>query len=81
MTINGEEHQAHQQTGKEGLRAMSEVTKIHTVDGSILTVDYNFIVCLNNMPSVAKLQSFNNKILVNMGNVTYMEVVSDDDDQ
>ena len=56
---------------------MSEVTKIHTVDGSTVTVDGNFIVCLSNMPSVANLQRFNNKILVNINNVTYMEVVDE----
>lgn len=56
-----------------------EVTKIHTVDGSIVMVDGNFIVKLNNMLSIANLQSFDEKILVNMNNVTYMEVVSDDD--
>lgn len=56
-----------------------EVTKIHTVDGSIVMVDGNFIVKLSNMLSIANLQSFDEKILVNMNNVTYMEVVSDDD--
>lgn len=56
-----------------------EVTKIHTVDGSIVTVDGNFIVELSNMPSIANLQNFADKILVNINNVTYMEVVSDDD--
>lgn len=58
---------------------MSEVTKIHTVDGSIVTVDGNFIVELSDMTSISNLQAFNNKILVNINNVTYMEVVSSDD--
>ena len=56
-----------------------EVTKIRTVDGSEVTVDGNFIVKLSNMRSIANLQSFDNKILVNINNVTYMEVVDDDD--
>lgn len=56
---------------------MSDVTKIHTVDGSIVTVDGNFIVKLSDMPSIANLQRFNNKILVNINNVTYMEVVDE----
>ena len=56
---------------------MSEVTKIHTVDGSIVTVDGNFIVQLSDMPSIANLQRFNNKVLVNINNVTYMEVVDE----
>lgn len=56
---------------------MSEVTKIHTVDGGVVTVDGNFIVELSNMPSIANLQRFNNKILVNINNVTYMEVVDE----
>lgn len=56
---------------------MSEVTKIHTVDGGVVTVDGNFIVELSNMPSIANLQRFNNKILVNIDNVTYMEVVDE----
>lgn len=55
-----------------------EVTKIHTVDGSEVTVDGNFIVKLVNMPSIANLQNFGNKILVNINNVTYMEVVEGD---
>lgn len=55
-----------------------EVTKIHTVDGGIVTVDGNFIVELSNMPSIANLQSFDNKILVNINNVTYMEVMEDE---
>lgn len=58
---------------------MGEVTKIHTVDGSIVTVVGNFIVKLGEMPSIANLQCFGNETLVNMENVTYMEVVSDDD--
>lgn len=58
---------------------MSEVTKIHTVDGSTVTVDGNFIVQLSEMPSISNLQGFNNKTLVNLNNVTYMEVVSSDD--
>ena len=56
---------------------MSEVTKIHTVDGGVVTVDGNFIVELWNQPLKANLQSFNNKILVNINNVTYMEVVDE----
>lgn len=55
-----------------------EVTKIHTVDGGIVTVDGNFIVKLGNMTSIANLQSFDNKILVNINNVTYMEVMEDE---
>ena len=57
---------------------MSEVTKIHFVDGSKVTVDENFIDELNKMKSVTQFQSFNNKVIVNMNNVTYMEVVDDD---
>lgn len=57
---------------------MSEVTKIHTVDGSIVTVDGNFIAKLGDMPSIAMLQSFGNKMLVNIENVTFVEVVDDD---
>lgn len=53
-----------------------EVTKIHTVDGSIVTVDGNLIVKLGAMPTISMLQGFGNKMLVNMSNVTYMEVVS-----
>lgn len=56
---------------------MSEVTKIHTVDGSILTVDGNFIVRLSNRPSISNLQGFRDKVLVNINNVTYMEVVDE----
>lgn len=55
-----------------------EVTKIHTVDGGIVTVDGNFIVELSNMPSIANLQNFANKTLVNINNVTYMEVMEDE---
>lgn len=55
-----------------------EVTKIHTVDGSEVTVDGNFLVKLGNMTSIANLQSFDNKILVNINNVTYMEVMEDE---
>lgn len=55
-----------------------EVTKIHTVDGSEVTVDGNFLVKLGNMTSIADLQSFDNKILVNINNVTYMEVMEDE---
>lgn len=58
---------------------MRDVTKIHTVDGSIVTVDGNFIVKLSEMPSISNMQCFNNKTLVNINNVTYMEVVSVDD--
>lgn len=56
---------------------MSEVTKIHTVDGGIVTVDGNFIVELSDKPLITNLQNFGDKILVNMNNVTYMEVVSE----
>lgn len=56
---------------------MSEVTKIHTVDGSILTVDGNFIAVLSNMPAISNLQGFCDKVLVNINNVTYMEVVDE----
>lgn len=58
---------------------MSEFTKIHIVGGATVTVDGNFTAELNEMPSITNLQSFNNKILVNLKNVTYMEVVSADD--
>lgn len=57
---------------------MSEVTKIHTVDGNTMTVNCNFIVELSSMHPIANLQSFNNKTLVNMNNVTYMEVMNDE---
>ena len=77
MTFTSEERREHPQAGKEGGHAMSEVTKIHTVDGGVVTVDGNFIVELSNMPSIANLQRFNNKILVNIDNVTYMEVVDE----
>nr|DAG56521.1 MAG TPA: hypothetical protein [Caudoviricetes sp.] len=56
---------------------MSEVTKIHTVDGSIVTVDGNFIVKISDMRSISNLQGFANKVLVNINNVTYMEVVDE----
>lgn len=56
---------------------MSEVTKIHTVDGGVVTVNGNFIVELRDRPSITNLQSFGDKILVNMNNVTYMEVVGE----
>lgn len=69
----------HPQVGSKGEHAVSEVTKIHTVDGSTVTVDGNFIVQLSEMPSISNLQGFNNKTLVNLNNVTYMEVVSSDD--
>lgn len=59
---------------------MSEVTKIHTVDGNTVTVNGNFIVELSGMPSIANLLGFDNKLLVNINNVTYMEVVSDNAD-
>lgn len=58
---------------------MSEVTKIHTVGGDIVTVDGNFIAELTNRPLIVNLQNFKEKILVNINNVTYMEVVSVDD--
>lgn len=57
---------------------MSEVTKIHIVGGATVTVDGNFIEELNERQSVTQFQSFNNKTLVNMNNVTYMEVVDGD---
>lgn len=57
---------------------MSEVTKIHIVDGSTVTVDCNFIAELTERQSITQFQSFGNKTLVNMNNVTYMEVVDDD---
>lgn len=44
-----------------------------------MTVGGNFIVELSEMPSISNLQCFNNKTLVNINNVTYMEVVSVDD--
>lgn len=58
---------------------VSEVTKIHTVDGGVITVDGNFIIELCNQPLKANLQNFQDKIIVNINNVTYMEVVSDDE--
>lgn len=56
---------------------MSEVTKIHTVDGSIVTADGNFIVQLSDRPLISNLQGFGGKVLVNISNVTYMEVVDE----
>ena len=58
---------------------MSEVTKIHIVGGDIVILDGNFIAKLGDRPSVEMLQSFNDKILVNISNVTYMEVVEKND--
>ena len=55
---------------------MSEVTKIHTVDGSTVTVNGNFVVKLSDRPSVANLQNFCDKVLVNINNVTYMDAVT-----
>lgn len=60
---------------------MSEVTKIHTVDGDTVVVSGNFIVELSDKPSIANLQNFHDKVLVNISNVTYMEVATNDDDQ
>lgn len=57
---------------------MSEVTEIHIVGGITVTVDGNFIAELTEMPSITTFQSFNNRILVNLDNVAYMEVVDDD---
>lgn len=59
---------------------MSEVTKIHTVDGDTVVVSGNFIVELSDKPSVANLQNFGDKVLVNISNVTYMEVVESEDE-
>lgn len=56
---------------------MSDVTKIHTVDGCVVTVKGNFIRRLNEQVNVSKLQSFNYKTMVNLDNVSYMEVVDD----
>lgn len=56
---------------------MSDVTKIHTVDGYVVTVKGNFIRRLNEQANVSNLQSFDYKTLVNLQNVTYMEVVDD----
>lgn len=58
---------------------LSEVTKIHTVDGSTVTVSGNFIAELSERSQITSLQGFNNMMLVNLENVTYMEVVRDDD--
>lgn len=60
---------------------MSEVTKIHTVDGNTVIVNGNFIVELSDKPSVANLQNFGDKVLVNISNVTYMEVVESEDER
>lgn len=56
-----------------------EFTKIHTVDGNVITVEGNFIKRLNEQPNIANFQSFGWKTAVNMNNVTYMEVVTDAD--
>lgn len=56
---------------------MSEVTKIHTVDGSIVEAKGNFIVELSGRPSITNLQKFGDKILVNIDNVTFMDVVDE----
>jgi hypothetical protein len=59
---------------------MSEVTKIHTIDGSTVTVGGNFIKRLNEQPNITTLQSFDWKTMVNLDNVAYMEVVEVADD-
>lgn len=56
---------------------MSDVTKIHTVDGFVVTVKGNFIRRLNEQANVSNLQSSNYKAMVNLDNVSYMEVVDD----
>lgn len=56
---------------------MSDVTKIHTVDGFVVTVKGNFIRRLNEQSYVSNLQSFDYKTMVNLENVSYMEVVDD----
>lgn len=56
---------------------MSDVTKIHTVDGYVVTVKGNFIRRLNEQVNVSNLQSFDYKTMVNLNNVSYMEVVDD----
>ena len=56
---------------------MSDVTKIHTVDVYVVTVKGNFIRRLNEQRNVADLQSFDYKTMVNLKNVSYMEVVND----
>lgn len=56
---------------------MSDVTKIHTVDGHVVTVKGNFIRRLNEQVNVSNLQSFDYKTMVNLNNVSYMEVVDD----
>lgn len=56
-----------------------EFMKIHTVDGHVVTVEGNFIKELDKQPHFAVFQSFDWKTMVNLNNVTYMEVVTDDD--
>ncbi len=56
---------------------MSEVTKIHTVDGNTVMVYGNFIDQLSDMRSISNLQGFGGKVVVNINNVTYMEVVDE----
>lgn len=54
-----------------------EFTKIHTVDGNVVTVEGNFIKRLNEQTAIANFQSFDWKTAVNLNNVTYIEVVDD----
>lgn len=75
MTFTSDERRELERNGF----TMSEVTKIHTVDGGVVTVDGNFLAELSHRPSVVMLQNFDNKILVNISNVTYMEAVSAND--
>ena len=55
-----------------------EVTKIHIVDGCVFTVEGNFIKELDEKPNLTDFANFHYKVLVNLNNVTYMEVVRDD---
>lgn len=57
---------------------MSEVTKIHTVDGYTLTFVGDCIAEIQNKRSIGELLNFNNNILLNIDNITYMEVVDDE---
>lgn len=58
--------------------AMSKVTKIHTVDGYTLTFVGDCIAELNCKRSFSKYLDFGGDMLLNLDNVTYMEVVDDE---
>lgn len=51
MTFTSDERRELERNGF----TMSEVTKIHTVDGGVVTVEGNFIVELGGMPTIAML--------------------------